>query len=122
MKKIGCFLLGAAVLVVAAAGTYSGILFEATNGLGGPRFLASWAADTINIRNLGAVCDGTSHPLNTVTTSPLSTTLAYPTLAAAQAVYGSGTYGVSSLTEEVDTAAINAAFVQARASAGAYDR
>jgi len=59
------------------------------------RSLANRFADVVNVKNFGAIGDGASHPLSSV----------YSTLAQAQAVYPF----VTSLTQELDWAAIQAA-------------
>jgi hypothetical protein len=59
------------------------------------RNLVTRMADVVNVKDFGAIGDGSSHPLSSV----------YPTLAAAQAVYPF----VTSLSQEIDWAAIQAA-------------
>jgi hypothetical protein len=59
------------------------------------RTLANRFGDVVNVKDFGAIGDGASHPLSSV----------YSTLAAAQAVYPF----VTSLNEEIDWAAIQAA-------------
>ena len=72
---------------------------DANGKLGVSRTLSDIFADTINVRFKGAYCDGNSHPLSASFTS----------LTAAQAVFGAAAV---SLTQESDSAAINAAFIE----------
>jgi len=74
------------------------------NGYTVPSTLSKFAANTINVKNLGAVGDGTLHPLSEF----------YGTLAAAQAVYPFAT----SLTNSVDRCAIQLAYLIAFNSNG----
>jgi len=89
---------------IGLSGNGSSLTATAT-GSSTARSLENRFADVVNVKDFGAVGDGTSHPLSEF----------YSTLAEAQAVYGGI---VTSLTDTIDWAAIQKAIYYVAAQGG----